>query len=92
MTCTYQLVFGESTLDSDDLQELKDFSKTIKVYWEIFKIHKSDLNEHKSRKITVTEMREIIQLRKKGWTYSGIATRFHCSSTRMSIILNSLNI
>jgi hypothetical protein len=87
----YELHFGDEVLEGTP-EELKEFTKGITVYWELFKVYGSDLNDHKYRKLTVTDIREVINLRHKGWTYSGIATKFHCSSTRMNIIIKSLNI
>lgn len=92
MTCTYQLVFGDAILESDNMKELKDFVKEMIVYWEIHKIYRSDLNQYKFKRLSVSEAREVIKLRDKNWTCTGLAERFNCSKTRMDQMIKSLNI
>lgn len=92
MNPSYLLVFGDASLESEDITELKTFAKTITVYWEIFRVYKSAFVPSRYRNLTITDMEEIMFLRNRNWTYSGLARRFHCSVTKMNRILKSLNI
>lgn len=87
----YELHFNGEVLEGS-LEELKEFAKDIKPYWELFKIYGSDLNKYQYKRLSVTDVREIMKMRKKGWTYTGLANRYNCSHTRMNIMLKALNI
>lgn len=87
----YELHFDGQVL-CGTLEDLRDFAESITPYWEIFEIKCSDLNKHKYQKLTVSDMREIVKLRSKKWTYTGIANRFDFSPSRMRLILMALSI
>lgn len=93
MTCTYQLVFGESTLESESREELKEFAKSIKgQYWEIFKVYSSSMVEHPTSKLNIMDMREIMKLHGRGWTSGSIAIKFSIPQSQIKKALRSMHI
>lgn len=67
----YLLKYLEVEIEDDSLEELMRLAKNLTVYWEVFRVYKSGLQEKKTV-LTIDNIEKVINLKKRGYNFKSI--------------------